>query len=180
MNEVWRPIKGFPYDVSDMGQVRRSQGASLPKGSPLHPVNLFGYPAVGLWKDGEQFGQIHLLVLEAFVGPCPPDHQSNHKNGRRDDNRVENLEWVTEEDLNARLSQPSLESRGYLTKLQEWQVIAIRALYATGDWVQWKLAEVFGVHQSLISDTINRKSWGHLDPQLDSALFEGMGGQNES
>ncbi len=175
MDEVWRPIKGFSYDVSNMGQVRRSQGASLPVGRPLHPVNFRGYPAVGLWKDGdEHFWRINRLVLDAFVGPCPPNHQSNNINGRKDDNLVENLEWVTEEDLNARLSQPSLEGRGYLTKLQEWQVIAIRALYKTGDWTQGKLAEIFGVHQSLISDTINWNSWRHLSRRLDLALFQGM------
>ncbi len=181
MDEVWRPIKGFPYDISNMGQVRRSQGASLPMGRPLHPANFLGYPAVGLWKDGkEHLKQIHRLVLEAFVGPCPPNHQSNHINGRKDDNRVENLEWVTEHTLVAHLSQPSLEDRGYLTKIQDWQTTAIRALYATGDWTQGELAGVFRVHQSLISDIINRKAWKHLSRRLDLALFQGMVRQNES
>lgn len=180
MNEVWRPIKGFPYDVSDMGRVRRSQGASLPKGSPLPLVNHGGYPTVSLWKNGEHLREIHRLVLETFVGPCPPNHQSSHINGRTDDNRVENLEWVPKHALEIHLSQPSPRTGRYSTKLQPWQAIAIRALYKTGDWTQGKLAEVFGVHQSQISSVLIRSSWKHLSRRLDLALFQGMVRSNES
>ncbi len=175
LDEVWRPIKGFPYDISNMGQVRRSQGASLPMGRPLHPAKFLGYPAVGLWKDGkEHLKQIHRLGLEAFVGPCPPNHQSNHINVRKDDNRVENLEWVAKHALEIHLSQPRPRIGRYATKLQPWQAIVIRALYKTGDWTQGKLAEVFGVHQSQISDIILRCSWRHLSRRLDLALFQRM------
>lgn len=39
------------------------------------------------------------LVLEAFAGPAPtPEHEANHKNGRKDDNRPDNLEWVTRQE----------------------------------------------------------------------------------
>ena len=37
----------------------------------------------------------HRLVWEAFNGPIPYPLQINHKNGVRDDNRLENLELVT-------------------------------------------------------------------------------------
>ena len=39
--------------------------------------------------------QVHRLVLAAFVGPCPVGYQCAHLNNVRDDNRVENLAWVT-------------------------------------------------------------------------------------
>ena len=38
---------------------------------------------------------VHRLVLEAFVGPCPAEHECAHLNGARDDNRLLNLSWVT-------------------------------------------------------------------------------------
>lgn len=39
---------------------------------------------------------VHRLIAEAFIGPPPTtQHEVNHKNGVRCDNRVENLEWVT-------------------------------------------------------------------------------------
>lgn len=38
---------------------------------------------------------VHVLVLEAFVGPRPDGHEPDHINFDRHDNRVENLRWVT-------------------------------------------------------------------------------------
>lgn len=38
---------------------------------------------------------IHQLVLEAFVGPCPPGMESCHLNDDATDNRIENLRWDT-------------------------------------------------------------------------------------
>lgn len=39
--------------------------------------------------------RVNRLVLEAFVGPCPDGHESNHKDGIKSNNDSENLEWVT-------------------------------------------------------------------------------------
>ena len=38
---------------------------------------------------------VHHLVLEAFVGPCPPGLQCRHLNDVGTDNRLENLVWGT-------------------------------------------------------------------------------------
>jgi hypothetical protein len=38
---------------------------------------------------------VHRLVLEAFVGPCPPGMEGCHNNGDTFDNRLENLRWDT-------------------------------------------------------------------------------------
>lgn len=56
-----------------------------------------GYRVVSLF-DGERIRSYRIarLVLGAFTGPAPSDaHQANHINARRDDDRVENLEWTT-------------------------------------------------------------------------------------
>ena len=39
---------------------------------------------------------VHRLIAVAFLGDC--DLQVNHKNGDRSDNRLENLEWVTNQE----------------------------------------------------------------------------------
>lgn len=45
---------------------------------------------------GFQMASLHRLVLLAFVGDPPTiEHQGDHINGRRGDNRLPNLRWVT-------------------------------------------------------------------------------------
>jgi hypothetical protein len=47
-------------------------------------------------SNGYECHGIGELVLRAFVGPRPsPTHQAAHGNGRRHDNRLENLRWAT-------------------------------------------------------------------------------------
>jgi hypothetical protein len=40
--------------------------------------------------------QVHVMVLNAFVGPCPPGKECRHLNGNPSDNRwPENIKWGT-------------------------------------------------------------------------------------
>ena len=101
--ETWKPVVGYEgiYEVSDRGRVRSLDRVN-PAGHRLrgkmlklrhHPR---GYMQTTLTRDGIcQTKKIHRLVLEAFVGPCPPGMESCHRNGVRDDNRVSNLRWDT-------------------------------------------------------------------------------------
>ena len=56
-----------------------------------------GYPTVLLNINKQRlYRTSHKLVALAFFGVKPTSkHQVNHKNGKRDDNRPENLEYVT-------------------------------------------------------------------------------------
>jgi hypothetical protein len=99
--ERWLPVVGYEglYDVSDMGRVR-----SLPRmgtaGKILSPgdVGRPGHPrlSVVLHCNGKRHARgVHCLVLEAFVGPCPPGLEGCHYNDIGDDNRLSNLRWDT-------------------------------------------------------------------------------------
>ena len=44
--------------------------------------------------------KVHRLVLETFVGMCPTGMQGDHINRNRQDNRLENLRWVTPQENN--------------------------------------------------------------------------------
>lgn len=56
-----------------------------------------GYQIVSLWYDGKyDTAKVHHLVLRAWVGPRPSkDHEADHINGKRADNRASNLRWAT-------------------------------------------------------------------------------------
>lgn len=119
--ERWKKIPGFgeSYCVSDQGSVkhvnafeRDAEGnytmipGKILKGSN----NGGGYLAVSL-KIGKRLKTclVHRLVCEAFLDNPKQKPHVNHKNGVKDDNRLENLEWCTPSE-NARHSH-SLKKR---------------------------------------------------------------------
>lgn len=99
MTEQWRDIPGYEglYQVSDMGQVKRSKGnrrRGLLKGN----LTSRGYYYVKLFKDGRGLSvAVHRLVMLAFN---PVLHMDllivNHLNGIKTDNRFPNLVWTTQ------------------------------------------------------------------------------------
>lgn len=107
MKEVWKPIENYEglYEVSNIGNVRSlprvvrgNYGSTQPKRGRMlkHSIDKDGYHQVVLSKDAKtKHYRVHRLVAMAFI-PNPNNHpQINHINEKVDDNRVENLEWVT-------------------------------------------------------------------------------------
>lgn len=104
--EMWRPVVGWAnyYDVSDLGRVRsvprviarRGYGSLHVKGCILRSDPRDAYLEVCLSRDNRKtFRAVHLLVLEAFVGPRPEGLEGCHENGDSADNRLANLRWDT-------------------------------------------------------------------------------------
>jgi len=109
INEIWKQIKDYPnYEISNFGRVkskcrfitRKGHGVFLKQEIILKPVcDKSGYVVVSLMGS---FGlsktrKVHQLVSESFLGHTPNGNilVVNHKNFIKTDNRVENLEIVT-------------------------------------------------------------------------------------
>lgn len=91
MTEIWKEIKGTDgrYMVSSYGRVKNATTGMILK----QRTNYKGYNLVGLGKGDTKV--VHRLVAEAFI-PNPDGKPCvDHINTVRDDNRVENLRWVT-------------------------------------------------------------------------------------
>ena len=97
MNEVWKPIYGGRYEVSDMGNVRNARTKRIlkPFTDPLQE-----YDRVMLYDEHgrKRKVMVHVLVAEAFLGPRPEGYEIDHINTYRHDNRVSNLRYVTPEE----------------------------------------------------------------------------------
>lgn len=83
--EEWRPIGGLEgkFEISNFGQVRR-----------VTSVNAYGRRLASKFIKPASHKR---LVLEAFVGPCPPGMVACHWPDRDTANcRLDNLRWDTE------------------------------------------------------------------------------------
>ena len=101
---IWKPVKGFEgmYEVSSDGRVKSLEGVKVGRRTRrakeiCQQKQWTGYKQVALFdsKGGKSYHKVHRLVAEAFLDNPEGKPQVNHKNGVRDDNRLENLEWVT-------------------------------------------------------------------------------------
>ena len=96
--EIWKTIDGYEdYQVSSLGNVK-----SLKRGKEKilkNALGSYGYFEVNLLKDKKQKSfKIHKLVAIAFLNHIPDGTHKivvDHINNVRTDNRVENLQLIT-------------------------------------------------------------------------------------
>lgn len=112
INELWKDIINFEgyYQVSNHGRVRsldryvvanKNGGLKLLKGKIMKLTkakgrNNDGYLVVNLRKKGKnKVLGVHRLVAEAFVDNPNNYPIPNHKDGNKENNFSDNLEWTT-------------------------------------------------------------------------------------
>lgn len=108
MQEIWKDILGYEglYQVSNLGRIKSCQKIVLhPKGgSKLLKEKIRklvpdkdGYLVIDLYKNGVgKIYKVHRLVGLAFIQNDESKKIINHKNGIKNDNNINNLEWCTD------------------------------------------------------------------------------------
>lgn len=109
---------------------------------------------------------VHDLVLEAFVGPCPPGMVARHFPDRdTSNNALANLRWGTPQENAADRDVHGTMIRGSrspFAKLTESMVVDIWRLTNEGH-SQKEIAALCGVDHSQVSRVLSGESWSHVD-----------------
>jgi hypothetical protein len=172
--EVWKDIITIPYhqaewpyhQVSNYGRVRALPGGRISQRivteievRKLAKTN--GYVSI---KQGRCNLYVHHLVLNAFVGPCPPGLECRHLNGDRSDNRwPENLIWGTWEENYEDRIRHGTDLRGERhpnSKFTQSEVDYIRSHQNSRGLIA-KLAREFNVSWNAIRDIRTGRCWNN-------------------
>jgi hypothetical protein len=169
--ETWKKIKGFEnYMVSDEGNIL---SLNYNKTGSSKLLKKFKKPSGYLQTvlrngDGKSyhFG-IHRLVALNFLDGSK-DLQTNHKNGIKADNRLQNLELVTasENQLHAFKNGLKVSLKGEEvknSKLNKFQVQRMRLTREISPDLSYaKIAKMFNICEMHAYDIINRRKWAHV------------------
>lgn len=162
-----KTISGFPaYYATKDGRIWSWKTKRFLKPT----LSRWGYFYVDLRKNSKpNRRQVHRLILETFVGPCPEGMECCHSNGIRADNKLENLRWDTHsnncKDAISHGTLTSLFQSGEAhpnSKLKEKDVRMIIYMYKTGLFFQREIAKIYNVKRTVISRIINKKRWKHI------------------
>lgn len=157
--EEWREVTGYKYEVSNRGRVRSSRRVRATR------THRDGHIQVTLHKDGtRKTFYVHVLVLEAFVGPRPKGYQTCHNDGDPSNNCVYNLRWDTQaSNYNDRRKHGCCNSgeRHGKARLTCEDVREIRRRVGRGE-TQQKVADYFKTRQNRISEIVNYKTWKEI------------------
>lgn len=105
--EVWKDIENYEnlYQVSSYGNIKSkdrivkcwNNKTRTIKGKIIKPMLLRdGYLYVHLYKNAiRKDYAVHRIVAKMFINNYEQKEEINHKDGNKQNNSVENLEWVT-------------------------------------------------------------------------------------
>ena len=178
-NEKWRSVKGYEglYQVSNLGRIKgmkktigRTKKMLRNEKMLRQSLKRTGYLAIALRNNiGERKDVlVHRLVIMAFIPNIENKPQTNHKNGIKTINMVENLEWATRSENMTHAYKNGLmvkTVRGEMcsyAKLNNNDIMTIRELYSMGNLTQDKIAEMFLINRTSVSHIVNNKTWKHI------------------
>ena len=162
-----KPLIGLGYRgyyASDRGTIWSKRRGALFKLKPK--IDGFGYHRVCVTREDkkQEWRFVHVLVLEAFIGPPPKGMECRHFPDRDPgNNRLTNLSWGTRSQNQRDRVHHGTSSRGEQNarvKLSETQVLTIRKL--EGRFTKSKIARMFGVGRTTIRNILSGERWGWL------------------
>jgi hypothetical protein len=182
MIEEWRDVVRFEksYSISINGRLKSKDRVVVDRNGvekfksgkiiKLH-TDKKGYCRYRLSENSNaKTCKIHRLVAEAFINNTENLPQVNHKNGIKHDNRVCNLEWITNEEnmrhsikTGLKVFKKGLENKK--TKLDIFQILTIKTLpiakpncNQSSEWSASKLSDIYNISESVINKIRNSRN----------------------
>lgn len=166
--EIWAAIDGFNgyYQISNYGRVKR-----IRDGWPVKMLRISrdsrGYPHTSLHFDKTKTTiKIHRLVANAFI-PNPEGKRTiNHINGIKTDNRVENLEWMTDVEnvrhaVESKLRIAATGDRHGMASITNDTAIEIKKLISNG-MRGCEIARKVGVNPAIVYSIKSGTCWKNI------------------
>lgn len=160
MTEEWRTVPDYhEYEVSDLGRVRR--GDVLIKQRKMAS----GYLYVTFLSPHRKDFRVHRLVAICFLGEAPEGKPLVcHRNGKRDDNRKDNLRYDDQTGNQADCKLHGTERKGSKhgrAKISERDIPDIRNMFSEGKRDK-EISDLYGVHESNIRHIRAGRTWRHV------------------
>lgn len=174
-NEVWKDIKGYEgiYQVSNFGRVKsleritfyelggreisRFQKECIRK----QRVNRWGYKSVNLNKNSStKTFEVHRLVASHFLSGDYKKEQVNHVDSDKENNSVENLEFVSSKENIRHAFENNLMPKRTGWKLNRQKAKEIRSERIKNPRISHEeLSMRYNVSVRTIIDVLNNVSW---------------------
>ena len=183
VKELWKPLLEYKgIEISSIGRVRKAANKRRKERILTEfPKDRDGYCRCSVQKlDGTWTSQpVHRLVAKAFIPNTENKQAVNHIDGNRQNNRVENLEWVTPKEnvihsfrFGARRVCKQVPKKTILTDFQISQIDKLREFYTVN-----QIAKLFNIeYQSLKNIIHKKKQCERLDnqqPSIYNSIYEG-------
>ena len=177
MIELWKDIKNYEgiYQVSNLGRIKTLdkyvnclyEQKRLIKSREIKTFkNNSGYYIVSLYQNNKSKKfLVHRLVAEAFIPNLNNKKEVNHIDGNKENNCVENLEWVTAKGNILHATKNKLRiidgCNNWQAKMTPDNILFIRNNYKPRDknFGRKALAKRFGCNVSIISNIVARKTY---------------------
>ena len=166
--EIWKVVPGFNkrYMVSNMGRVKSFYANRVTILRQFYRTD--GYLGLALSKNNKSTSfDVHRLVALSFIDGYIDGLEVNHKNCVKDDNRAENLEWVTHKENAVHAFKNGLHKifsgvNSGMAKITEEDVATIRYLSKNTSITYSEIADIYPIGVASVTNIINRKTWRNI------------------
>jgi hypothetical protein len=165
MKEIWKPIPSLDgiYEASNFGRVKSNNFYNKKEPKILSEFNNgSGYLYFTISINNKRRNvYVHRVICEAFNLMCEGMSIVNHKNGIKNDNRAENLEWC-----NHSINMKHAYDNGF-NHVGGKKVNAIKVIDTKTNMVFDCIrdaADYYGIKYGLMKEALNRNQVTHKNP----------------